>query len=506
LETQRKKIMKLLPYFSTIPCEGKRPLVNWQEFTKRHPTEDEYSDWERLYPQGSNFGRGIICGSISRLFVLDVDEGGDLSLQGHNVPKTAVVKTPHGRHYYFRWVPELDLKVTTKVGVLPHVDVRGEGGFVRFYGWETGPHIRPLLAPPQWLIDLLPNRNAPKVIEDSFKKLDYEKSLQTLKDSPRHNTLYQIAGGLRSRGYTPNEIYELLSPKGREVGLPDKDVRYIADRMERYPMGQRPPIDEVIVPESFTEFLQNRVPAEYFVPGIFAKRSIALVVGLPESCKTWTLIDLAIELSRKVEGKWLGQYPTKPARVLYIDQERDKGETQRRFIALIKAKGITPAELDSSLTVRCDSDYKFKINVPESLQVFKEYLVQVRPDIVLIDSFKAFQSWDTSNNQQMQEVFEVLKSLKEEFGCSFVFIYHENKSAHQRVDANGQKKQVTFEYVAGAAVFTEVPETILITVKNDANSSFLHHVKNTYGEKIAPVIAAVENVLPDKSQIRVVAR
>jgi hypothetical protein len=494
--------MKIPPSYNVIPCQGKVPLVPWTEYTKRRVTDEERQQWDKLYPGGD---RGIICGPISQLFVLDVDgEEGIVSLKGYHLPKTVTVKTPHGKHYYFRWIPELDNKVTTKVAVLPKVDVRGEGGFVRFYGWRKGPHIRALLAPPQWLIDLLPNKNAPKTIEDTFKKLDYVQSLQNLKTLPRHNTLFGIAGGLRSRGYTCDEIYELILPKGKEVGLLERDIRYIADRMDRYPMGQRPPVEEVIVPENFAEFLQDEKKVEFLVPGIFPKNGIAFVAGLPETSKTWALVDLAVELARQKDGIWLGNYPVKPAHVLYIDQERPKEETQRRFKALLAAKQLNPSDFNQTLTVKCGTT--IRVNIEASLKAFRNLLGEIRPDVVIVDSFKTFHSDDINSNVSMQAVLETIKALRTEFGCAFIFIFHENKGGFERVGSDKKKKDISFEFMAGAMVMSEVAESILITVKNDESSSWLHHVKHTYGKKMAPVLVSVEDITPDRSKIKIVAR
>ena len=494
--------MKLLPAFNVIPCDGKQPLVSWKEFIDRRVTEQERQEWDVIYAQKS---RGIICGPISNLFVLDADgEEGLKSLEQYHIPRTPTVKTPHGRHFYFRWVPALDEKVTTKVGILPKVDVRGAGGFVRYYGWEVGPHIAPLMAPPQWLIDLLPDRNAPRVIEESFKKLDYVKSLQELKALPRHNTLYGLAGGLRARGYEPDEIYELLVAKSREVGLPDEDFRYICNRMLRYPAGQRPPMEEVVIPENFEQFLQDEKEVEYLVPGVFPKGSISFIAGLPETCKTWAAIDLAIELARPSGGSWLGRFPTQSAPVLYIDQERPKVETKRRFKALLAAKQIDSAALKTSLTVKCGTS--FRMDTAVSVEALRKLMGTVTPSVVIVDSYKTFHTQDINSNVGMQVVMETLKALRNEYGCAFIFIYHENKGAFERVDQEGKKKAVSFDHMAGAMVMSEVAEEILITVKQNEQSSWLHHVKNTYGEKVAPALVSVENLTPDKKLIQVVAR
>lgn len=514
IELMEKKIaeQKLPRGASLIPLRGKVPLVNWREYTTRHATTEEMQEWARKFP---DHNIGIITGKISGIFVLDVDgQAGMDSLTGYHLPQTPSVKTPHGTHYYFKWIPELEGKVTTKVNIIPNkidptksggVDVRGEGGLVAFYGWQRGLHLVPLYAPPQWLIDLLPNKVGAKTIESGFKKLDYSETLKNLKVGEHsHDAIYRLAGGLRARGFEPQEIYDILSPKAREVGFNDKDLRTTCQRVSRYPAGPRPPDAEIIVPDSFEAFLSDEKRVEYIVPGVFAAHSIAFVAGLPETCKTWTLVDLAVELARKGNGLWLGQYPVKHAKVVYIDQERDKSETQRRFKALVSAKNIPWSELNDSLVVKCGTT--IRLNLQNSFNSFRQFLTDTKPDIVLIDSYKTFHTYDINSNVQMQEIMEKLKELRNTIGCTFVFIFHENKGAHERVDANGKKKQISFDHMAGAAVMSEVAETILITVKQDADSSFLHHVKNTYGQKVAPVLVNIENVTPDKSQIRVIAR
>jgi hypothetical protein len=496
------EIMMLPSAFNIMPVENKKPLVPWQDLIEREQTNEERSKILQAAVPGKI---GIICGPVSRIFVLDIDgPNGEESVKKFHVPPTWTVKTPHGKHVYFKWVPELEHKITTRTAILSGVDVRGEGGYVVFYGWERGPHLTALMAPPQWLIDLLPNKNTPKVIGDTFKKLDYVEALQNLKEGNRNDTFTRLAGGLRAKGFEFKEIYEFLFPKAKEVGFDERELQTVCQSICRYPAGQRPPISEILVPDNVEQFLQDEERVEYIVPGIFSKNSIGFMAGLPETCKTWTLLDLAVELARKDGGTWLGRFPVKHSKVLYIDQERAKSETQRRFKALIAAKNITTKDLNDSLVIKCGTT--IRLNLQESFNSFKQLLTKVRPNVILIDSFKTFHTHDINSNVQMQEVMERIKELKNEFGCTFIFIYHENKGAFDRVDAQGKKKQITFEHMAGAAVMSEVPETILITVKQDQDSSFLHHVKNTYGQKVAPVLVNVENVTPDKSQIKVIAR
>jgi Bifunctional DNA primase/polymerase, N-terminal len=80
--------------------------------------------WWRRWPLAN-----IAIATGRGLYVIDVDEdrGGDAGPLA--LPPALQVKTPHGRHYYFRLPLGLTLRNTT--GVLgPHVDTRGDGGYV----------------------------------------------------------------------------------------------------------------------------------------------------------------------------------------------------------------------------------------------------------------------------------------------------------------------------------------------------------------------------------------
>src|SRR5437879_6578133 len=60
--------------WSIIPIRAgdKRPLVRWEEFQHRHPSEAEVRGWFRQWPEA---GIGVVTGAISGLVVVDVDAG-----------------------------------------------------------------------------------------------------------------------------------------------------------------------------------------------------------------------------------------------------------------------------------------------------------------------------------------------------------------------------------------------------------------------------------------------
>ena len=143
----------------------KRPSINqWTE--KATDDADLLAAWWRQHP---THGVGIATGPRSGIWVLDVDgdTGKDtlkrLEAEHGELPHTYTVATGSGGlHYYWRWVPGLDVRNDASKRLGPCLDVRGDGGQVVApptthpngtpYRWTHGDE--PVDAP-GWLLDLL---------------------------------------------------------------------------------------------------------------------------------------------------------------------------------------------------------------------------------------------------------------------------------------------------------------------------------------------------------------
>lgn len=106
---------------SVIPVgRDKKPFIKWQEFQTRIASEDEIKKWFTLFP---DMNIGLVTGKISNLAVIDVEQGGDISI----FPETTTIKTGGGGyHLYYKYQPGIE----NKTRILPLTDIRGEGGYV----------------------------------------------------------------------------------------------------------------------------------------------------------------------------------------------------------------------------------------------------------------------------------------------------------------------------------------------------------------------------------------
>lgn len=114
--------------FSVIPLRpnDKTPLLAWQEFQTRRPTENELEEWfVHCWPQAN---LGIVTGSFSGLVVVDADGDMGLAWMKEHLPVTGVyVRTGKGWHGYFRH-PGGDVRNRGRIA--PEVDIRADGGYV----------------------------------------------------------------------------------------------------------------------------------------------------------------------------------------------------------------------------------------------------------------------------------------------------------------------------------------------------------------------------------------
>ncbi len=135
--------------YCVIPINpyAKKPFFAIEEFQARHSTKVEIQKWWKEFPSAMI---GLMTGSISKLFALDLDLNHDPDEISKLIPDsiiTPTAKTPRGgTHLYF--IDPGNKNITIKSGLMPNVDYRCNGGYIiappsrngygRGYTWLDG--------------------------------------------------------------------------------------------------------------------------------------------------------------------------------------------------------------------------------------------------------------------------------------------------------------------------------------------------------------------------------
>lgn len=237
---------------------------------------------------------GIATGEKSGLVVVDLDsgKGGDAKKLAADVEPTAFntlrVQTGQGSHFYYRYPKGASVRNSAgKLG--PHVDVRGDGGYVvappskhvsgRQYTFLDS-EAELLEMPEAWLKKLSssPTQQSPASSpngngstngnghpenngERSFVVPPPDPGLhvpQLIDFGSRNNTLIKLAGLLRHHGFAEDAIYSALSSENRRICKPpldEKEVHQIAHSAGRY--APKTPIDPVSEDDDTTPDYEN---------------------------------------------------------------------------------------------------------------------------------------------------------------------------------------------------------------------------------------------------------
>lgn len=491
-----------------IPLKDKQALIKWGDFTTKRPDRDLVESWFEHFPESRI---GLVTGMVSDTLVLDEDgEEGRKSLEGYEIPKTWQVKTPRGgHHYYFSFPKELSEAKTTLANILPKVDVRGNAGYVvsvnghTDYKWIHSPYDVDLAEAPQWLINLLLNKDkSPKATIEPKQNHWLSDILGGVGKGQRHEALVKLASYYFSR--MPSDVtVQLLHDWNEKNNPPIESTEIesqITDLKNRFKQGsyistfnkdtQATPEDEEVM--SVDEIMEFVPEPEWIMEHYMPKSGFVLLCGEAEKGKTWLALDLAIELTRG--GKWLGQFPVKKSKVLYIDEEKPKAFFKKRLKLLGNAKQYKPSK-DSLIF---SFQKAMKLDRERGVTMFSKLLEKHKPDVVILDAFADFLTGKENDVVDILKIYDVLKEMRKRYNTTFVIIDHEKQAMMDRTGKVIINEEYLGNDVRGSKSKRNVVDTQLSFKMVDGNLKVFHS-KTSWTIRQRPFIVSIDDIVKGES-------
>ena len=388
-----------------VEPKGKKPLLqHWPEVASN--SLEQIEAWGQLY-QSCNWG--LLTGH--GLVVIDIDgsEGRaavlDLELQELKFPDTLTVRTGRadgGEHRYYHVPAGVCVRNNNTGKIGPHIDVRGEGGYV-----VAPPSVHssgsrytyvdlsvPVAELPVWAIERLN-------IETSICPAPVHTGQQTVGQGSRTNMLVSLAGTMLRRGMSAAAISAALLAENTarcSPPLTEDKVRALAcDIVQRYPSGhvtsaewpkpepfgsERPPVpafDPELLPDALRPWCidiaeRMQVPLDYPAVTAVAAMGAAVmrraciqpkaldatwtecpnlwgaIVGPPGTMKSPVIAAVSAPI-RNVEALWNVEFEsevaaTRDAKHLAELKER---AWEQQYIAASKRGGELPIQPDTSM-------------------------------------------------------------------------------------------------------------------------------------------------------------
>jgi len=229
---------------------GKHPLGKLVPKGKNNATTDPkiISGWWKQYPQANV---AIVTGPESGLLAVDVDprNGGEeswkkITAEVGTLPMTSTSRTGGGGWHHVLQHKGNNIKSTALTGY-PGIDIKAKGGSIvappslhisgQRYSWQISPDSTPPAQCPQWLMSLVTSYGSRS---QKSKTADDD----VINENLRNATLTSLAGSMRQRGMTVEEIETaLLAVNARRCKPPlaVSEVRQIAKSVGRYKPGEQ---------------------------------------------------------------------------------------------------------------------------------------------------------------------------------------------------------------------------------------------------------------------------
>lgn len=443
---------------------GKHPMITGPE---QKATKDpaQIREWWTKWPQANI---GIAVGR-SGLMVLDVDpdKGGRDSLQElqairGTLPQTTVSQTGGGGdHWLFK---QPDVRIGNKVGILPGLDIRGDGGFIvaptsahrtgNKYQWIKG---RDPVDVPSWLLDLLKGHRGA-----NGSKIDPEEILAGLSEGERDGKLFRwLCRIARSPKQGDLEAIAIMAQERvNQDGHPFTREDALAKARQAY--GYREGDLPEIVEENGLEIWDCCDPEPKWIFQDFLKVGCALLGGQAKTGKSWIVLEMALSivLNRPCFSKFA---PAEQGEVLYIDLEDSKINTKGRLRSLLSDNR------DPRL-----ANLRFVRRWPtgdEALVKLDDYLSgHPATKMVVIDTLVGIRKERKKDQDLYDYDYKVItgfRELADRYGITIIIVHHFNKS-RQVADV--------FDKFSGSTGIQAAPHTLIAYEAKRGDGAGIVHV------------------------------
>ena len=472
------------------------------------------TQWWSRWP---NSNVGIATGSVSGIYVLDLDNkrsvdlgGGTLIGEGEHsirekslalgldLPETLTSLTGSGgTHIVFTYPTTMGSQETrngswtlgNRAGVLPSVDIRGDGGYIvappslhqsgQRYRWmEQDQPMADL--PGSWLVFLASSDQGTS--KTSLTLLDDQKIKA---GEGRHEWLFRYGSKLRGQnGLEYVELFGALSAVNTHTLLPPlepREVEHIVSSCMKFAVGLPPLLLDTSLPDllegedlatPFHEFMADEPPPlSNLVSKLLHSGETMILGGQPNVGKTWAVMDMMLGISNGSD--FANHFHCQPGQVLFIDEEGSRRGDWQRFQMLLSGRGASA----SAFPMYTKIGSGIKLDSERGITAISRLIERYKPSAVFLDSLVRMHGGDESNNRVMANFFEVAKKLMDNYGVSLIFTHHIRKPGKD------VKEDPTW-MLRGAGDIQGFPDSVVIFLPGEDSSEIeVVHTKMRNGEK-----------------------
>jgi Bifunctional DNA primase/polymerase, N-terminal/AAA domain/Primase C terminal 1 (PriCT-1) len=423
-------------------------------------------EWWGRWPEANV---GIVTGAVSGLVVLDADGPEGLeSLTALGVPATTwLSKTARGYHAFFK-APD-GQRVDGRVGFMPGLDVRGEGGYVVVppsihssgvrYEWLTAPDQQDLAPLPRTVQTLL---SAPHARGNGAAPSGLRVP-GVIPAGARNDELFRLARRIRLPGLSRDELLAVLSTINRQrcdPPLSEAEVATIVDKAMTQPnrsdfvAGEKESIKPTLGQAQLVHLSDVEPQAvEWLWEGRIPRGKLTLFIGDPGAGKSTLSLDLVARVT--TGGQWPDGVTAPLGNALLLSAEDGIADTLRPRVDQLGGDAERVWVLKA---VRGGPGGERLFNIEQDIRALEEVIKEHRIEIVTIDPVSAYLGKvDSFRDSDVRRVLAPLVEMAERTGVAILGILHLTKDSERRA----------IYRALGSIAFTAAPRAVFAVSKDN---------------------------------------
>jgi regulatory protein RepA len=468
----------MLKYFPvTIAPDGRKiPLIEgWKEKATSDPQQLRL--WQELFKSKLNYF-GIPTGLDTGILVLDVDvkDNGFDTLKTLNIPATTHQRTMSGGiHFLFKY-PKNGKVYGNRVKFLPGLDIRGEGGFIVYYGIDE----TPISDAPEWLLNAAEKRFeqyqgpvvklAPELANGII--LNSIENIRSALQGERNNTLnaeaFKIGQLVVSESITREYAEQVLLAAATECGIGLNEARSTvksaldggAKKPIVSPFGNQPSVSIEIPPPPVAS---RWTPFEFTMDDLLNTSNLRK----PQLFQDWSTEDIHLTSADGGTGKttlklyeaiclaigerFLGFNCNSQGKTLFITGEDTDKKLASMLGAIVRQMGLFEEGVGNqrkleiirqSILVKKDADLcliskdkqGFLHPNQNAFNKVMEAVEDFKPKMIVFDPISSFWGSEAALNDMNKAVTKFMSQLVERSGACVEMINHMGKESSSKMD------------------------------------------------------------------------
>ena len=251
-----------------------------------------------------------------------------------------------------------------------------------------------------------------------------------IREGERHQTLVSLGGTLRKRGMSPESIEAALLAENAtrcQPPMSEDEVRKIADAIGKYDPGK--PKKSVLEVVRATDLMSMEFQDPNWVIPNFLPAGLTILAGRPKIGKSWLVLQMACAIGA---GASVLEMDTDRRPVLYLALEDDLRRLQRRIVM----QGWKDLD-DVYLFPKSRFVDEYGPLQTTGGDALGEWMRQVRPAIVAIDTLSRICSGDQMDVARMTAALDPLHQLALDHKCAVLLVDHHRKGILETPDSIG---------------------------------------------------------------------